>query len=132
MTAHYDHPAAYLLNNFIPTYIPAALFRFHLLSYCVYLALVSLEDLFAFSGYNVLPSSFILGGLARRQERHLMGGGARGNYGRLGLVDLCMGTSLGADVIDNIRDEAEKKGVAKRAKGKAKATGRMTRRHLEE
>ena len=55
-----------------------------------------------------------------------------GNYGRLGLVDLCMGTSLGADVIDNIRNEAETKEVGKRAKGKANATRRMTRRHMEE
>ena len=132
MTAHYDHPAAYLVNNFIPTYLPAALFRFHLLTYCVYLALVSMEDLFAFSGYNILPVGFILGGIARRQERHLMGGRAMGNYGRLGLVDLCMGTSLGADVIDSIRDEAGMKEVGKRAKRKNKATGRMTRRHVEE
>ena len=120
------------MNIFIPTFLPAALFRFHLLTYCVYLALVSMEDLFTFSGYNVLPIGFILGGMARRQERHLMGGGARGNYGRLGLVDLCMGTSLGADVIDNVRDEAEKKEVGKKAKGKAKAAGRLTRRHVEE
>ena len=108
------------------------LLRFHLLTYYVYLAVVSLEDLFAFSGYNVLPSGFILGGIARRQERHLMGGGAKGNYGRLGLVDLCMGTSLGADVIDDLKDEAEKKEVGKKTRGKAKSAGRKARRQTDD
>ena len=123
LTAHYDHPLPYLLHVFLPDYLPALLFRFHLLSYHLYLALVSLEETFAYSGYNVLPSGLVLGGMARRQERHLMGGG-QGNYGCWGLVDFAAGTSMGEDVIEDVRGEAEKKDAA----GKARAKGKEVKR----
>jgi hypothetical protein len=106
LVANYDHPLAYLIRVFLPTYIPAVLFRFHLLTYHLYLALVSLEETFAYSGYNVLPSAFILGGIARRQERHLMGNGD-GNFGCLGLMDLALGTSLGQDLGEDVRGKVE-------------------------
>ena len=123
LVAHYDHPLVYLIHVFLPMYIPAVLFRFHLLTYHIYLILVSLEETFAYSGYNVLPSAFILGGMARRQEKHLMGDGD-GNYGCFGLVDLCMGTSLGTDLVDDVIDEAEEKQVARRAKRKMRRVGK--------
>ena len=106
LVANYDHPLAYLVRVFLPTYIPAVLFRFHLLTYDLYLALVSLEETFAYSGYNALPSAFILGGIARRQEQHLMGDGD-GNFGCLGLMDFALGTSLGQDVGEDVRGEVE-------------------------
>jgi len=106
LAANYHHPLAYLVRVFLPTYIPAILFRFHLLTYHLYLALVSLEETFAYSGYNVLPSAFILGGIARRQERHLMGDGD-GNFGCLGLMDFALGTSLGQDLGEDVRGEVE-------------------------
>lgn len=126
LVAHYDHPLVYLIHVFLPMYLPAVLFRFHLLTYHIYLILVSLEETFAYSGYNVLPSAFILGGMARRQEKHLMGDG-NGNYGCFGLVDFCMGTSLGTDLMDDVIDEAEEKQVAKRARGKMRRVGRKAR-----
>ena len=127
LTAHYDHPVAYVMRVFLPAYLPAVIFRFHLLTYHAYLSIISLEELFAYSGYNVLPSGFILGGIARRQERHLMGGG-QGNYSTYGLLDLLAGTSLGNDVIDDAREEAERNQLGKKAKSKAKQVGRRAKR----
>ena len=133
LVAHYDHPLTYLIHTFIPMYLPAILFRFHLLTYHLYLILISIEETFAYSGYNVLPSAFILGGIARRQEKHLMEGG-HGNYGCFGLMDFCMGTSLGTDLADDMIDEAEDKQVARKAKGKLKRAGnrvRSTRKKIQ-
>ena len=123
LVAHYDHPIAYLIHVFLPTYLPAVIFRFHLLTYLLYLAVVSLEETFAYSGYNVLPSAFVLGGIARRQEKHLRGGG-NGNYGCLGLVDFAMGTSVGEDLMDDVIDEAEEKQVVTRTKRKVRTAAK--------
>ncbi len=119
LVAHYDHPITYLVHVFVPMYLPAILFRFHLLTYQIYLILVSLEETFTYSGYNVLPSAFILGGIARRQEKHLMGDGD-GNFGCFGLADVLMGTSLGTDLVDDVIEGAEEKDVGNRTKGKAR------------
>ncbi|KAK1150119.1 hypothetical protein N8T08_000016 [Aspergillus melleus] len=99
LTAHYDHPALYILGTFLPTYIPAALFRIHMLTYLFYMALVSLEETFAFSGYSVMPGKFLLGGIARRTEIHLFSG-AEGNFGRFGLMDWVCGTLVADDEED--------------------------------
>ena len=93
----------------------------------MYLALISLEETFAYSGYNVLPSSFVLGGIARRQERHLMGSES-GNYGCWGLCDLVMRTSLGSDVLEDVRDEAHTNDVGEKAKGKTKMTRKRSKK----
>lgn len=129
LVAHYDHPIAYLIHVFLPTYLPAVLFRFHLLTYLLYLAVISLEETFAYSGYNVLPSAFVLGGIARRQEKHIMGGG-NGNYGCFGLVDLAMGTSIGDDLMDDVMDEAEGGQVAKNTKRKVKGAGKKVLKNV--
>lgn len=122
--ANYDHPISYLVHVFLPAYIPALYFRFHLITYYVYLAIVSVEETFAYSGYNVLPSALILGGIARRQEQHLSGDG-RGNYGCFGLADLVVGTSLDDDLFADIQEEVlEKKQVVK---GRTRARGRKQR-----
>ena len=133
LIASYDHPLPYLIHAFIPTFLPALAFRFHILTYLLYLGIVSLEETFTYSGYNVLPSGFILGGIARRIETHFLSHG-KGNYGCYGILDWVMGTSVGADVIDDLRDEAEAndwEGRAQRKGGKlvrkgkeAKAKGR--------
>ncbi|KAL9101901.1 MAG: hypothetical protein Q9163_002896 [Psora crenata] len=119
--AHYDHPLAYLVHVFLPMYIPAVLLRMHLLTYQIYLAIVSLEETFSHSGYNILPTAFILGGIARRHERHLMGNG-EGNFGCFGLSDFVMRTSIGGDVVDDIADEVSEKGGVKKLKGRANST----------
>ena len=71
----------------------------------------------------MLPSGFILGGMARRQERHLMSGSEEGNYAAYGLADLLGGTSLGSDVLDDVRDEAERRDVEGWVGRKAKEVG---------
>jgi Fatty acid hydroxylase superfamily len=101
MSATYDHPAAYLIRNFLPTYLPAVLFRFHLLTYMVYTAFISLEETFAYSGYSTVPTNFILGGIARRTDNHVLCGG-EGNFGPWGLVDWLIGTSVGGDVMHDV------------------------------
>ncbi|PKY09012.1 sterol desaturase family [Aspergillus campestris IBT 28561] len=109
LTAHYDHPLVYLLANFIPTYVPAMVFRFHLLTYLLYLSVVSLEETFAYSGYSVMPTNFFLGGIARRTDMHLVGD-AEGNYGPWGVLDWVFGTSVGGDEEDGDGDEEEVNG----------------------
>ena len=128
LTAHYDHPLAYLVRVWLPTYLPAVIFRFHVLTYFAFLALVSLEELFVYSGYAVLPTGLVLGGMARRHERHIMAG-VDGNYGAYGLIDLLAGTGLGNhDLIDDVREEAEKRDLEGRGKIKAKEVQKRVRK----
>ncbi|KAL2435098.1 hypothetical protein ABEF95_013156 [Exophiala dermatitidis] len=129
LAASYDHPVAYLIRGFIPTYLPALLFRFHLLTYVLYLTLVSVEETFAYSGYSTVPTNFILGGVARRTDTHLLSDG-EGNYGPWGLVDWVMGTTVGTDIIDDVVLEADKHDVPARVEGvkdkaKRKVNGRI-------
>ena len=126
MSATYDHPAAYFVRTFLPMYLPAVLFRFHLLTYMVYTAFISIEETFAYSGYSTVPTNFILGGIARRTENHVLCGG-EGNFGPWGLVDWLTGTSIGGDVMDDAVAEAEKHDVSERIDGamqKAKKRGK--------
>ncbi|KKK15104.1 hypothetical protein P175DRAFT_0473854 [Aspergillus ochraceoroseus IBT 24754] len=103
LTAHYDHPLVYLLTNFFPTYAPAMLFRFHMLTYIVYLIIISIEETFAYSGYSVMPTSFFLGGIARRMDVHLLSGG-EGNFGPWGILDWVSGTGVDDDEDDEEED----------------------------
>ncbi|KAL9055194.1 MAG: hypothetical protein Q9162_003687 [Coniocarpon cinnabarinum] len=113
--AAYDHPAPYLLHRWLPLYLPALLFRMHIFTYMAFNALVSLEEAFVYSGYQVLPSTILLTGMARRQERHILSNG-KGNYAPYGILDFAHGTSIGeGDVIDDLEREAKKRDV----KGKA-------------
>lgn len=105
--ANYDHPVAWLLHRWLPVYLPAVIFRFHILTFQLLLALVSLEELLVYSGYSVLPSTIILSGMARRADAHLLTGG-QGNYAPWGLLDWVHGTTIGGDVVEDMRDELEK------------------------
>jgi hypothetical protein len=87
------------------------------MTYLLLLALFSLEEVFTYSGYNVLPSTIMLRGMARRTDAHMMSEG-EGNFGPLGVLDWCHGTTLGADVVDDLRTEMEKHDVQERT-GKA-------------
>jgi len=126
-SAHYDHPLPYFLHMFLPTYLPAAFFRFHLLTFHLFLALTSIEEALVYSGYSALPSGLILGGMARRTESHLMMGKSKGNFGCYGLADLAMGTSLGEDVVDDVTEEADRRDVS----GKVKAKGKGLRKRIQ-
>lgn len=94
MSATYDHPVAYLLRTFLPTFGPALIFRFHLLTYIIFLSLVTLEETFAYSGYSTMPTNFFLGGIARRADAHGITGG-KGNFGPWGMIDWLCGTTVG-------------------------------------
>ncbi len=103
-----------MLTRFLPAYLPAVVFRFHLLTYHLYIAIISIEETFAYSGYSVLPSSFVLGGIARRTDAHLLCKG-KGNFGPWGLVDWLSGTTVGADVADDVEADVEEHGLQGRA-----------------
>ena len=92
LTAHYDHPLAYLVGKFLPTYLPALLFRFHMLTFLLYLSAISIEELFAYSGYTVMPTSYFLGGISRRTDEHLLTNG-EGNFGPWGVMDWVCSTT---------------------------------------
>lgn len=114
-SAAYDHPICYLLHRWLPVYLPALFFRFHLITYLLFSALIGLEEALVYSGYAVLPSTILLAGMARRQEKHVMSGGM-GNFAPYGILDLVHGTAVGdEDVMDDMRKEAKKRDV----KGKA-------------
>ncbi|KAJ9661934.1 hypothetical protein H2198_001686 [Neophaeococcomyces mojaviensis] len=106
----YDHPLVYILRVFIPMYTPAILWRFHALVFMLYLALISLEETFTHSGYARLPTNFLLGGIANRNELHCLTKG-RGNFGTWGLCDWLADTTIGPDAADDIVDEMEEADV---------------------
>jgi len=97
--AHYDHPASYIFFRFLPTYLPSIIFRVHLLTYLLLLAIITLEETFTLSGYATMPG-IMLGGITRRQDLHSRGGG-KGNFAPWGLLDWIHGTSIGADVVSH-------------------------------
>lgn len=118
LVAAYDQPICYLLAQFLPLWAPAYLFRFHVLTWHILLAVVSLEELFVYSGYAVLPSSIVLAGMARRTDAHFAtakDSAHAGNFGHWGVLDFACGTSCrGDDVMDDLQDEAEKHQVQRR------------------
>ena len=122
LSASYDHPLPYLLHSFLPTYLPAFLFRFHLLTYLLFLTLVSIEETFAHSGYSRVPTNFIFGGIGRRTDMHVLCDG-KGNFGRIGILDWIMGTTVGPEFFEDVRDELEShdvEGKARRGAGRLK------------
>lgn len=86
----------------------------HILTYLILVAIFSLEETFVYSGYNVLPSTIMLRGMARRCDAHMLGEG-EGNFGCLGVLDWCHGTTLGKDVVDDMKAEMEKHNVEEKA-----------------
>lgn len=115
--ANYDHPVCHILHRFLPLYLPAITLRMHILTYLILVAIFSLEETFVYSGYNVLPSTIMLRGMARRADAHMMSEG-EGNYGCTGVLDWCHGTTLGKDVVEDLKAEMEKHDVEGKA-GKA-------------
>ncbi len=82
----------------------------HILTYLLLVAFFSLEETFVYSGYNVLPSTIMIRGMARRADAHMLSEGD-GNFGSLGVLDWCHGTTLGQDVVDDLKAEMEKHDV---------------------
>ena len=108
LIATYDHPVAYLIHHFLPLYIPAWTLRTHLLPFLFTLAIVSLEECMTYSGYMYLPSTVMLPGMARRVDNHFLAKG-QGNFAAFGMVDWVSGTSVGGDVIDDMKAEWDKR-----------------------
>ena len=72
-----------------------------------------------------MPTNFILGGIARRTDNHVLCGG-EGNFGPWGLCDWVLNTSVGTDVVDDFVNEAERSDVPEKiekVKGRARRNG---------
>ena len=108
-----DHPLPLLLHRFVPLYIPGLFLRPHLLTYFLFIALVTLEETFAMSGYTIVPG-IMMSGICQRTAIHYAGKGSA-NYGAYGVVDWAHSTSRGRDVLDDIRSEADKHHVEEQA-----------------
>ena len=92
------------------------MFRFHMLTYLIYLVIISVEETFAYSGYTVMPTNFFLVGIARRMDMHLLTYG-EGNFGPWGIMDWIFKTTVGdAELIDDATDDAEEREREARAK----------------
>ncbi|KAI0965618.1 sterol desaturase family [Xylaria arbuscula] len=109
-----DHPLPLMLNRLLPIYLPSLIIRPHLLTYFLFTLLTTIEETCSMSGYSVVPG-IIMGGIARRTATHYASNG-RGNYGAWGILDWIHGTSVGKDVLEDIRDEAEKHHVKERGR----------------
>ncbi|KAI9661488.1 MAG: hypothetical protein M1831_003010 [Alyxoria varia] len=133
----YDHPLPYLVHKWLPLYLPALIFRFHILSFLLLVSIVSLEEMLVPSGYSVLPgSTVLLAGMARREEGHFMsggpggggGGGASqyGNFAAYGLLDWLHGTSVSGSqtIAEDLETEGRKRKPAMK-KGASKANGAL-------
>lgn len=107
LIATYDHPLVYLIHNWIPLYLPAIALHVHILPFLFVLCITSIEELVTYSGYSILPSGIILPGMAQRIDYHFLVRGD-GNYSAVGVLDLVSGTSVGADVIEDVKAEWEK------------------------
>ncbi|KAI0425064.1 hypothetical protein F5Y09DRAFT_322641 [Xylaria sp. FL1042] len=107
-----DHPLPLMLNRLLPIYLPSLVIRPHLLTYFLFTLLTTIEETVSMSGYSAVPG-IIMGGIARRTATHYASGGS-GNYGAWGLLDWIHGTSVGRDVVEDLRDDAEKHHVKER------------------
>ena len=59
----------------------------------------------------------LLGGIARRTAIHYASSGSA-NYGAWGVLDWIHGTSKGGDVLEDVKDEADKHNVTERSAAK--------------
>lgn len=129
LAAAYDHPICHLLTDWLPLYLSALFFRFHILTWYLLVAVVSLERFFIYSGYSVLPSQILLAGMAKRTDSHYATSG-RGNYGNWGILDWILGTCCpgDADVVDDVEDEMDKGSARQHASNMMQAAGDRFRR----
>ncbi len=94
-------------------FLPALALRPHLLTYLVFVAVVTAEETLATSGYTVVPG-ILMGGIARRTSAYYASGG-QGNFGPWGLLDWIHGTGLGGgSLVADFKDEADKHALGSR------------------
>ncbi|KAK3181903.1 hypothetical protein K4F52_006807 [Lecanicillium sp. MT-2017a] len=108
-----DHPLPLLLHRFVPLYLPSLFVRPHLLTYFLFVALVTLEEMFAMSGYTIVPG-IMMSGICQRTAIHYADKGSA-NFGAYGVTDWAHSTSRGRGVLDDIRGEAEKRHLEEKA-----------------
>ncbi|RFU81956.1 hypothetical protein TARUN_272 [Trichoderma arundinaceum] len=108
-----DHPAPLLLYRFLPLFLPAVIIRPHILTYFLVLTICTGEETLAMSGYTIVPG-IIMGGIVQRSAIHYAGKGTS-NYGSWGFLDWINGTSRGRDVLEDVKNEAEKHHVKERS-----------------
>lgn len=132
LASAYDHPVCHLLTDWAPLYLTTLFFRFHVLSWYILTAVVSLEQFFIYSGYSVLPSQILLAGMAKRTDSHYATGG-KGNYGRWGVLDWIFGTSCpgDADVVDDFQEEVDRRDVKQHASNMIGRAGEKLRKHSD-
>ncbi|KAK4212645.1 hypothetical protein QBC37DRAFT_187598 [Rhypophila decipiens] len=135
LTLMTDHPVSFLLHRFVPMYLPAVILGcsrasgLHILTFLAFIILVTLEETLSMSGYTIVPG-ILLGGIARRNALHYCSApgsrsssGSSGNFGSWGILDWIHGTSLGKDVMSDVKDEAEKHHLRERGEKKADGMG---------
>lgn len=102
------------------------MFRFHVLTYFLFVALVSLEESLSHSGYKSLFFSSLLTGAGRRTDRHFSSNGkvsgpispsrwlpkvlltknsSQGNFAPWGVMDWLHDTSLGGNVKQDAKSD---------------------------
>jgi len=118
-----EHPAPFLVARFLPVYLPALLLQPHLLTYFLFVGIVTVEETMATSGYSTVPG-VILGGITRRTALRYIEQG-EGNFGAWGFLDWINGTSVGKDVMEDMKDEAEKHRLKERGEGAANEGANM-------
>ncbi|GAP82795.1 putative sterol desaturase family protein [Rosellinia necatrix] len=124
-----DHPVPLALGRLLPVYLPALAVRPHLLTYFLFALLTTVEETLSMSGYSVVPG-IVMGGITRRTAAHYASGG-RGNYGAWGLLDWANGTGVGKGVVEDVRDEAEKRQVKERGKMAVDDTGNLVQSGID-
>ena len=131
LVTYADHPLPLLVARLVPGYLPAAVaVRPHLLTWFLFTALTTVEETLSTSGYAAVPG-ILMAGIARRTARHHASGG-RGNYGPSGLLDWICGTSLGSDdIVDDVRDEAEKHRLTERGEDAVRDAGDFVKDGLD-
>lgn len=73
-----------------------------------------------------MPTSFFLGGMARRTDEHLLKDGA-GNFGPWGVLDWVFGTSIGNSVEDDVMEELDEQEIEKQVRKAMEASKRKIR-----
>ncbi|KAM0251435.1 hypothetical protein ACHAQJ_008186 [Trichoderma viride] len=108
-----DHPLPLLFYRFLPLYLAALIIRPHILTYFLVLTICTGEETLAMSGYTIVPG-IIMGGIVQRSAIHYAGKGTS-NYGSWGILDWVNGTSRGRDVLEDVKNEAEKHNLQERS-----------------
>ncbi|KAK0620060.1 sterol desaturase family [Immersiella caudata] len=125
-----DHPIPFLLHRFVPIYLPALLLQrhLHMLTFFLFFGLSTIEETLTLSGYTIVPG-IIMGGITRRNSLHYSR--PTGNFGCWGVLDWMHGTSLGGDVMRDVKNEAEKHHVKEKGEKAADEAGGLIQEGIE-